>query len=155
MHNNAATETSGAVSNSRPQLSRVPFGSELLSNATRCGGFVAGSNGLLQDTTVSRSTKSHQEVELERSLPQNLTLSFRLSDWYLTGMDSWEQLVVLRPNEVAFQTHLGTRSKVILTVAVEFNISEPDQEDPTEIFGTFFVHDIPASFVGNSAGNKE
>ena len=32
IHSNAATETSGAVSNSRQQLRRVPFGSGLLPN---------------------------------------------------------------------------------------------------------------------------
>ena len=124
----------------------------LLPNATHCGGFAAGFNGLLQE---HNSLSVHQEVALERSLPQNSTLSLRLSDWYLTGLDDWEQLVVLRPDAVAFQTHLDTHSTVNLTVAVEFNISKSGQEDLMEIFDISLSMTSLRALFGTELGMNE
>ena len=62
---------------------------------------------------------------------------------------------MLRPNEVEFQTHLDTRYKLTLTVAIDFNISEPDQEDLTEIFDTLLSMTSLRALLGTGLGINE
>lgn len=107
-----------------------------LPNATRCGGFAAGINGIL---------KHHDHVSLraplaiQTQLPQHTNLNLRLGDWNISGLNDWKNLKAMDPIPSGFyHTKVETASSVNVSLQVELNITRPNEDTLTERFKVSF-----------------